>query len=76
MGRGLDFAVRASVYGKVSGEPNIKPDDQERKKGGKDACCLPSPGWLATYVGYVLMCPPVCVLGGGIHPTTTHRPHL
>jgi hypothetical protein len=57
-----DFAVHASVYGKVQAEPNVNPSDQEG--GGdmeeKDACGLPKLGWLATYVGYV-PCLPTCL---------------
>jgi hypothetical protein len=30
-----DFAVHASVYGKVQAEPNVKPNDKERRKGRK-----------------------------------------
>ena len=48
-----DFAIHASVYGKVQAKTNVKPNDQERRKGEKDAYWLPELGWLATYVGYV-----------------------
>ena len=54
LGEEGDFAVHASVYGKVQAEPNVKPNDQERgKRKRKMPCSLPKLGWLATYVGYV-----------------------
>jgi hypothetical protein len=60
LGEEGDFAVYASVYGKVQAESDVTPNDQERRRGRKDACFLPELGCLATYVGYVL-CVSVCL---------------
>jgi hypothetical protein len=38
LGEEGDFAVHASVYGKVQAEPNVNPNAQEKEK---DASCLP-----------------------------------
>jgi hypothetical protein len=63
LGEEGDFAVHASVYGKVQAEPNVNPNDQERRKG-RERCLLLAPlSCLATYVGYVLVCPSVCTRG-------------
>jgi len=70
LGEEGDFAVHASVYGKVQGESNVNPNDQ-RRKDGERCLFLPRLGCLATYVDYV---PYVSLskLGGGIHPTTVY----
>jgi hypothetical protein len=68
LGEEGDFAVHASVYGKVQAEGNVTPNNQERK-GRRRSLFLPGLGSQATYVDYV---PYVSLsrLGGGIHPTT------
>ena len=68
LGEEGDFAVHASVYGKVQAEDNVNPNNQERK-GKKKMLVLARLGCLATYVVYV---PYVSLsrLGGGIHLTT------
>ena len=67
-----DFAVHASVYGKVQAEPTVNPNDQDRRKGEERCFLLPLLGCLATYVGCVL-CASLSRLGGDIHPTTVDR---
>jgi hypothetical protein len=52
LGEEWDFAVHASVYGKVQTKDNVHPNNQETR--GKEGCFfLPELGCLATYVGYV-----------------------
>jgi len=69
-GRELDFAVHASVYGKVQGEPNVNPDNQERRKEGGKMLVLTLPG-LSSYLCRICpMCVSLSRLGGGILPTT------
>jgi hypothetical protein len=60
LGEEGDFAVHASVYGKVQAEQDVTPNDQERRREEEDACGSPKPGWLATYVGYV-PCVSICL---------------
>jgi hypothetical protein len=69
-GRELDFAVHASVYGKVQAEPNVNPDNQERRNERKEASRLPELGCLATYIGYVA-CVSVCLGWGWYQPHHT-----
>ena len=47
-----DFAVHASVYGKVQAGPTPTSDVQERRRR-KGGFPLPELGCLATYIGYV-----------------------
>jgi hypothetical protein len=47
-----DFAVHASVYGKVQAESSVNPKDQRRKEGER-CFFLPGLGCPATYVDYV-----------------------
>jgi len=48
-GRELDFAVHASMYGKVQAEPNINPDDQERREEKEKMLVLARAG-LSSYL--------------------------
>ena len=64
LGEEGDFAVRASVYGKVQAGPNANPNDQERGKGRERCLFLPWLGCLATYVGCVLCGVSLSRLGG------------
>jgi hypothetical protein len=58
----LYFAVPASVYGKVQDEPNVNPDNQERRKERERCLLLAWLSCLATYVGYVLVpCVSTCL---------------
>jgi hypothetical protein len=70
LGEEGDFAVDAGVYGKVQAEPNVKPNDQGRRKG-RERCLLLA---LAGLSGYLCRVCPMCVgssrLGGGVHATT------
>jgi hypothetical protein len=49
LGEEGDFAVHASVYGKVQAKPNVKPNDQERGKG-RERCLFVFPAGLASYL--------------------------
>ena len=69
LGEEGDFAVHASVYGKVQAKTNSNLTTKREEKGEKDACLLPKLGWLATYVRCVLCVSVLSRLGGGIHPT-------
>ena len=70
LGEEGDFAVHASMYGKVQAEANANPNDQE---GGKERgrCVSLTLAGLSSYLCRVC---PMCVslprLGDGIHPTT------
>ena len=68
LGEEGDFAVHASVYGKVQAEPTINPNDQGRRKEEERCFFLPLPSYLATYIGCVL-CASLSRLGGGTHST-------
>jgi hypothetical protein len=70
LGEEGDFAVHASVYGKVQAEPDVTPNDQERRrKGGR--CFLLARARLSSYLSRLcIMCVHLSVPGGGIHPTT------
>ena len=68
LGEEGDFAVHASVYGKVKAEANANPNNQRRKEGER-CLFLPELGCLATYVDYA-PCVSLSRLGGGIHHTT------
>jgi hypothetical protein len=70
-GRKGDFAVHASVYGKVQAEPDVKPNDQERRKG-RERCLLVAQAGLASYLCRLctFLCTPVRSRRGDIHPTT------
>ena len=45
-----DFAVHASMYGKVQAGPTPTPDAHERRRR-KELVVLPELGCLATYIG-------------------------
>src|SRR5271168_3258985 len=49
LGEEGDFAVHASVYGKVQAEPNVNPNDQERGKG-RERCLLLALAGLSSYL--------------------------
>ena len=72
LGEEGDFAVHASVYGKVQAKTDVNLTTKREEKGEKDACWLPKLGWLATYAGYVPLCALLSVPGGDIHPTTVY----
>jgi hypothetical protein len=47
-----DFAVHASVYGKVQAGPSVDIRGQIEGRRGKRLVLLPKLGCLATYIGY------------------------
>jgi hypothetical protein len=53
LGEEGDFAVHASVYGKVQGEAPRKLMTKREEKEEEKSMLLPELGCLATYVGYV-----------------------
>ena len=59
-----DFAVHASVYGKVLAKTNVKPNDQEREKGREMMLVGAHPG-LASYLCRLCtsLCTPVRTRG-------------
>src|SRR5277367_6365273 len=68
LGEGGDFAVHASVYGKVQAEPNVKPNDQQREKG-RERCLLVAQAGLASYLCRLCtLSVHLSVLGGWITP--------
>jgi hypothetical protein len=44
LGEEGDFSVHASVYGKVQAEPDVTPNDQERRRGRKRCLSLTRAG--------------------------------
>jgi hypothetical protein len=55
LGEEEDFAVHASVYGKLQVGPSVDPNDQEQEKGRERCLCLPELA-VSAYVGYVHVC--------------------
>jgi hypothetical protein len=70
LGEEENFAVLASVYGKLQVGPSVDPNDQEQEKGRERCLCLPELGCLC--LCRLCTCVSVCLArgGGGIHPTT------
>jgi hypothetical protein len=71
LGEEGDFAVHASVYGKVQAEPNVNPNDQERRR--RERCLFLARAGPSSYLCRLCtMCGSLSRLGGGIHPTTLY----
>jgi hypothetical protein len=68
LGEEGDFAVHASVYGKVQAEDNVNPHNQERK-GKKKKLVLALAGLSSYLCSLCAICQSVQARGG-IHPTT------
>jgi hypothetical protein len=68
LGEEEDFAVHASVYGKVQAEDNVNPNNQERK-GKKKKLPLALAG-LSSYLCSLCAIYQSVQARGGIHPTT------
>jgi hypothetical protein len=72
LGEEGDFAVHASVYGKVQAEPSVTPNDQERRRE-RGRCFSLAQAGLSSYLSRpCTMRVSLSGLGGGFHPATVY----
>jgi hypothetical protein len=68
-----DFAIHAGVHGKVQVEPDVTPNDQERRRGRERCVPLARAGLSSYLCRLCTMCVSLPRLGGGIHPATLYQ---
>jgi hypothetical protein len=70
LGEEEDFAVHASVYGKLQVGPSVDPNDQEQEKGRERCLCLPELG--CVYLCRLCTCVSVSLARGEVVSTPPH----